>query len=100
MSLFKILLILDNSKYLNKLFPYILVGMDNKKKFKKDSIYKVLRDTGLPIELIHKIKNYLSYEDWRRKNNNYLNDFYDHSFLKQLKNRTRNRLFTWPYYYL
>lgn len=81
-------------------FPPILVGMDPSKKEKKDSIYWVLRDTVLPTELIKEVKNFLPQEDWTRKNKDYFDDPYDHTFLKQFKNRMRNRSFSWPYYRL
>lgn len=74
--------------------------MDKKNKNKKDSIYRVLYETSLPIELIKKVKDYLPQEDWTRKNYDYFDDPYDHTFLKQFKNRTRNHIFTWSYYYL
>ena len=74
--------------------------MDKNNKEKKDSIYWVLRDTVLPTELIKLVKDYLPREDWTRKNKNYFDDPYDHTFLKQFKNRMRNRSFTWPYYCL
>ena len=74
--------------------------MDSDKCCKKDSVYHALRETGLPPELIHNIKTFIPQEDWTRKNKNYFDDPYDHTFLKQFKNRQRNRSFTWPFYHL
>ena len=79
------------------IFSIDLAGMDENKK---DSVYLALTDSNLPIELIMVIKSYLTREDWSMKNIDYFSDPYDHKFLKQFKNRMRNRSFTWPYYNL
>ena len=67
---------------------------------KKDSVYLVLCDKNLPSELIHKIKGYLTQDDWKKKNTDYFDDSNDVNILKIVRTRMRNRSFTWPYYSL
>lgn len=68
---------------------------------KENSMYWALREcTDLPLEMIHRIKGFVPKEDWNRKNVDYFDDPYDHTFLKQFKTRMRDRSFTWPFYKL
>lgn len=64
-----------------------------------DTIYLVMKDLELPGEIIHTIKQYVGFDDWKAKNKNYFEyDLYDINILKHLRVRHRNRSFSWPYY--
>ena len=64
---------------------------------KKDTIYSVLRDTNLTLDVIRIIKSFMSKEDWTRKVDDYF-DPYDHKFVNALKQRHRNKFFTYQFF--
>lgn len=66
-----------------------------------DTVYKALcEETPLSNDIIKYMRTFLTHEDWKIKNSDYFTDPYDHTFLKQFKNRMRDRSFTWPFYKL
>ena len=84
---------------------------------KTDSVYRVLKEKQLPLDIVFYIKSFIPSNDWNRKNSAllektpciycselscslYCSIFNDHTFLKSLKVRQRNRSYTWPYYKL
>lgn len=82
-----------------KIKPNVLLGMTKKDNPPSDSIYKALcEETPLSIDTIKYIKGFMSREDWNRKDTDYFTDPYDHTFLKQFKNRLRKCSFTWPFH--